>query len=451
MLKKFTKTILSAVILSIAAGCGGGGSGDVVVPVKNVPLAVSAASSISLQSGTSANFKITGGGSGSTFVHYSASSSNNSAAIASISGDVLTVTAKSSGFGKITVLDSASNSVNFDFIITAASSPLAFRVNVPTQLTLDMSKTSTYEIVGGVLPYSAAASNGKILSAQVQGSKLILNGLSAGSANAVVFDGVGTSFTINTLVVDSSPATTPNPVALYSTAPSSFNLKPLTTASYLIGGGTPPYVASSSNSAVAGTRIQGTSFEVNALASGTSELFVTDSKGASLKFTVMVDTVLKPFFTTMPASINLSPNSSATYNISGGTPPYIASSSNNGVITASVTGDTLRINSLVSGNANVVVFDAEGKTLQSVFVVSSGIMPFFSTAPSSIVLKGSEIGTYQVSGGKAPFTAVSANTSVATASINGTELQIAAKGQGTASIVIRDAIGSTITISVTAN
>jgi hypothetical protein len=449
MLNKSSSVVsVGILVAALLAGCGGGsGSGDVVVPVKNLPLAVSASSSISLQAGTSSNFKITGGGSGSAFVQYTASSSNGAATV-SISGDTLTVAGKNSGSGKITVLDSASNTVVFDFVITASSSLLPFKVNAPSQIKLPLNTAGNYKIIGGVQPYTATSSNSNVTAANIiNGSELELKGIKNGTASIVVFDAIGTPFNISTLIGEGDAVAS----ILYSTAPSKVNLKSNSMNSYVVGGGTPPYYSTTSNPSVLKATITNSILEVSTLTSGLSSVVVTDSKGLSLKFDVDVFEVFKPLFITAPASVTLAPSSSTTFTVAGGTPPYYVSSSNNTVVSANIVSGTLTVSAMAAGASSVVVFDSEGKTQQFNVSVNTSTTPFFTTAPSSIFLKIGETGSYQVTGGRSPYTAVSNNTSVSVASINGSNLSIESKSVGLATIIVRDSSGSLSSIAVTNN
>lgn len=452
-LKPIISAVAVAMILSAGlTACGGGGGGtgtsDVVVPVKGAPLVVSAASAISLQSGDTTKYKISGGGGGSAFATYTASSSNPNAATVTLNGNDLIVTGKGAGTGNIVVVDNASNTVSFGFTVTPASSPLAFKVNIPSPLNLDVNGVGSYDIIGGVLPYTVASSTPGVVNATVNGSKLTVLGIAQGTGNVAIFDGTGATITVSTLIGGGDK----KPSALFSTAPSAVTIKPGSNGSYLIGGGIPPYVAVAANNAVVSTSFTNSLLTVTGLSAGVSDVVVTDSIGTNLKITATVSSgPVKAFFSTAPQTVIITPSAGGSYTINGGTPPYTATSSNATIISSTISGSTLNISGNASGSGNVVVFDANGQTIQIQVIVASGIAPLASTAPSAITLKAPEVGTYDISGGKGPYTAVSSNTTVATASVSGTSLTISSKAVGTASIVIRDASGSVVSTTVTVN
>ena len=68
-------------------------------------------------------------------------------------------------------------------------------------------------------------------------------------------------------------------------------------------------------------------------------------------------------FTTAPSKITLASGGSANYTIGGGTAPYTATSGNAAVVTATVSGTTLAINSTSAGQVPVAVVDSSGKTV----------------------------------------------------------------------------------------
>jgi hypothetical protein len=74
---------------------------------------------------------------------------------------------------------------------------------------------------------------------------------------------------------------------------------------------------------------------------------------------------------------------------------------------------------------------------------------FHTTSPSAVTLNAGSSATYTVAGGVAPYTATSANTNVAIATISGSTLSISGMAAGTAPLAIVDASGKTLSIIVT--
>lgn len=84
---------------------------------------------------------------------------------------------------------------------------------------------------------------------------------------------------------------------------------------------------------------------------------------------------------------------------------------------------------------------------------SSGVNPgapaFFTTAPSTLTIASGSAQQFAVGGGATPYTAVSSNSGVAVATVSGDTLTLGAVRSGTATITVRDARGSTASVSIT--
>ena len=125
-------------------------------------------------------------------------------------------------------------------------------------------------------------------------------------------------------------------------------------------------------------------------------------------------------FTTAPSKITLASGGSANYTIGGGTAPYTATSGNTAVVTATVSGTNLAINSTSAGPAQLAVVDVTGKTVTiDVTVLGKGqigIPP--SIFPAS--LKTSDCTTnipFIFTGGTAPYTILSSDNVVVPVSV----------------------------------
>lgn len=331
------------------------------------------------------------------------------------------------------------------------STGTALYTTAPSSVTLPVSQ-NTYDIGGGTAPYKTSSSSPQIANSRIQGNTLTIIALTGGTAQVTVTDATGSSININVNV--SVPITTTP--AFFTTAPESITLANNGVASFSIVGGKPAYMISSSNTAVATVGINGSSFFVAGAGSGTAQVVLFDTTGASTSISVTVgnDTpVMKPaLYVTSASAISFVPNETATYQIGGGTPPYIVSSSNTSVASASVSGSTLRVTGLVKGSAQISVFDANGASINLTATIDSPesiVIPLFVTAPSSISMAIGKQNTYSISGGKAPYTVSSSNTSVANSSAIAGAMTISSIASGSAQILIFDATGASVTISLT--
>lgn len=75
--------------------------------------------------------------------------------------------------------------------------------------------------------------------------------------------------------------------------------------------------------------------------------------------------------------------------------------------------------------------------------------PLFTTAPASLTLAVGSSQDFTIAGGKAPYTAVTNNASVAVGGVDGASLTLGGVSAGSAQITVRDALGSTSAVAVT--
>jgi hypothetical protein len=170
-------------------------------------------------------------------------------------------------------------------------------------------------------------------------------------------------------------------------------------------------------------------------------------------------------FTTAPSSVVLAPEAAnaQTYSIGGGTPPYVATSSNTGIATVNLlTENTLRITGVaVGGPVTIVVRDGSGATT-SIAVTVAGVPLVLNPVTVSAFIGDTVYST--ISGGVAPFTVLNGFPEVAdvdvgtvsagglfTANSSGNVLRIRVK-QAVASdvIVVKDSVGGSANFTLTA-
>jgi hypothetical protein len=157
-----------------------------------------------------------------------------------------------------------------------------------------------------------------------------------------------------------------------------------------------------------------------------------------------------PLFTTAPPSVTIAIGSTQTYGVGGGTGPYTATSSNASVADVSLVGNSLTVTGITAGAANVVIRDSQGATVNvAVTVPAASTVPLYTTAPPSVTIAIGSTQTYGVGGGTGPYTATTSNSTVADVSLVGNSLKVLGLKAGSASIVVRDAVGASTTVAVT--
>ncbi len=201
--------------------------------------------------------------------------------------------------------------------LSSGSNP-AFSVAAPAAVTLQLGLSQQYAVKGGVKPYSVYSNNPAIVSGWfAQEDVLAIGTLLPGTATVTVVDVKGSKFDIAVTSVGSS-------TAFFTTAPGALTMAPgpMGTQTFKLGGGTPPYKATSNFPAILSVVVNGTDVTFTALKlPGAATVTITDSANppASLSSNVTLGT--------LPLAVNPSNPTIATGSvfravITGGTPPY---------------------------------------------------------------------------------------------------------------------------------
>lgn len=321
----------------------------------------------------------------------------------------------------------------------------ALSTNAPANLTIEAGASQEFAIEGGKSPYVASSNNTSVAVVGVVGSQITVGGVASGSAEISIRDSEGETTTINVLVAAGTQR------GLFTTAPSNVTVAAGAAAAqtYRIAGGTAPYSASSSNAGIASAAIAGSFITVTGVAPGSASIVITDNMGATVTVGVSVP-VGSPLYTTAPSSLSVAIGAAPIYSVGGGTGPYLVTSNNTSVVTAVLAGSNLTITGVAVGSATVQVRDSAGAALTlAITVPTSSSVPLFVTAPSSITVGIGYSPVYTVGGGTGPYMVTSNDISVATAALTGSSLTVTGVYVGNAQLVIRDAAGTTLSISVT--
>jgi methionine-rich copper-binding protein CopC len=219
------------------------------------------------------------------------------------------------------------------------------------------------------------------------------------------------------------------------------------------------YSVTSNNPAVVSVNTRANSsqtFELVGVATGSANVVVADNSGNTVTIAVTVPAPVA-LFTTAPSSLTMpAPAGALTFAIFGGTPNYTVISTNPAAVSVTPpvgAGTTYTLTSVGGGVANILISDSKGATVSIVATVPSA-PALFVDAPANITVAATAPGnTYSVSisGGVAPYTAVSNSIAVATASavaVNG-RFTIQGVSTGSAAVTVKDAVGTSINIAVT--
>lgn len=407
------------------------------------PLTMDAPSQLTVATGMTASFAISGG-----TPPYRVSSGNPTAATGVVNGTNLAVSGVAAGIALITVRDANNASVTTNTTVVAAGAGTLY-ITAPLAVTINTGATATYSIGGGAPPYRVTTANNTFATATVSGGNtLTVSGLTAGTTDIVIYDDQGRSAFTRATIGSGSGLTT-----LFMTAPGAVTVAPGSSAAYLIGGGIPPYATSSSNPAAVTATVSGTGLTVTGVgAAGTAQVSVYDATGAQVATTVTVSSSASTdnLYVTAPLAISIDVGETVNYSIGGGTAPYRVSTSRAAVATATVSGSTLTIVGAAAGTAQVMVFDATGRSVFTTATVGANAesTSLFVTAPSAVTLAAATTQTYTVGGGTAPYYASSSVNGVATAVVTGTSLVMSAVANGVAQVNVVDSTGAVVRVTV---
>ena len=241
-------------------------------------------------------------------------------------------------------------------------------------------------------------------------------------------------------------------------------------------GDTLSYTALSSAASLATTNMTGSTVTIGPVAAGTATVTVTASDGSlsaaqTIAVTVKAASNQAPIIAKQIASVTLTDGSSTTVDVSdnfsdpnGDGLTYTVGSSDTGVATVSVSGDSITITSVGEGTATITVTatDSDGLTVSQTFTVTvepvPNSSPVVKTSIKPVTLTDGSSTTVDVSdnfsdpdGDDLTYTAVSSDTGVVTVSVSGGSITITSVGEGTATITVTatDSNGLTVTETFT--
>jgi hypothetical protein len=426
------------------APTGGGAEFRMAVSVvtNTSALVVQAPDVVSVSTGRTVSYTVLGG-----VPPYRAVSTDDTILQTEVVGSQLRLTGLKRGSVAVDVYDADLDNMNpvTKLVNVIEATPLSTAAPA-TGLTVAVGASREFTITGGVAPYFAESNNTGVLDASVRnGATLALQGVGSGSAITTLRDSAGSSLTVSATVVVPQP--------FFINAPPGLVMSVGVTRDFEVGGGVSPYLTPvSTNEAIAIATLSGTTLRITSRATGSATITLRDAAGAVLSVPVTVGS-LSPFFTTAPgAGLVVGTGDSRGFAVGGGTLPYADPVSTNILVaTASINADnnTLTISGHAAGTATISLRDANGASL-SVGVTVTNASPFYTTAPATGLVIGIETPvSFEVGGGSIPYTWVSTNQTVATASISGNNLQITGRAQGEATITVREGSGVSLSIPLT--
>ena len=425
---------------------------------------------------------------------YSANSSANNIATASVSGSTLTVTRVSGGSATITVTANDGNGgitpTMFTVTVLANRSPVVANAisnqtlqagGAPFTRDLNTSPAVFTDPDGDVLIYTASSNATTIATATISGSTLTVSPAGGGSATITITanDNRGGSVSMPFAVAVNRAPVVANaiPNQIITVGGSAFT-RELNAVFNDPDGDALTYSASSSANNIATASISGNTLTVSPVAGGNATITVTasDGRGGSISTTFMVTVNRPPVVvgniptqTITLGSVPFTRNLNLVFADPDGDPlTFAASSSAPNNAATSISGGTLTVTAVAGGSAIITVTanDGKGGTVSMTFAVIVNVAPAVANAiPNQTLTLGGNSFTRDLNASPAVFsdpdgdaltyTTSSSAPAIAAVTISGSTLTVApvAVGNATITVTANDNNGGTIptTFTVTVN
>ncbi|MDD2546664.1 MAG: hypothetical protein PHI55_10345, partial [Burkholderiaceae bacterium] len=247
-----------------------------------------------------------------------------------------------------------------------------------TDLILPAGIAQTYQISGGVPPYTVGNSDQAVAVGAVNGNVLTIGAVAPGTTSITVRDFRGTAVTTQIKVGSSLPLYTTAPLAL------SVGVGPAAARSFTIGGGAAPYTVQGSDSNVALVRLASKDqWTITGVAIGAVTVKIRDAAGAEVS---VAATVGSPELRVSPTDLTIPVGIVGVAKISGGQPPYSVAGGVPAAVTAEIkNGDELNITGNLAAKLDLSVADATGKTVKVAVEINTATTQI-RLSPSAVVI-----------------------------------------------------------------
>jgi hypothetical protein len=307
--------------------------------------------------------------------------------------------------------------------------------------------TTTFTVGGGggktsFTSYSVISSDTAVATAVLNGTSFAITGLAPGTATISVSDAAAASVTISVTVAGGTG--TADPIPLYATAPANVTVAAGAVQKFGVAGGTGPYAVSSSNVTVAQPSLAANVLTIAGGSEGSAAISVLDAKGTSIAINVSVklSPVRAPLQTTAASATTLALCTPSIFTISGGTAPYLATSTDLGIATPIIAGSLLSIVGTAPGAANIVVSDATGASVRIASTVAGTSIAVCTGASISNTVAAGGSSSFAIGGGTPPYVTPPSNSGAMTAAVYGTTLTISGLTNGSGQVTVKDAVGA---------
>lgn len=277
--------ILMLMLTAALVACGGGGGED-GSPGQNpnqVALVTTAGSTVSLEKNGVREFQISGG-----VPPYRMINPNTATANATINGNTLRIQGGASDATvSIQIMDYSgkTNTISIQVGSGASAAPPTLFSTAPSTLNIVNGSTYTYQVIGGTTPYTAVSADLTVAAASVSDGNLVITARGPGKTSVTVSDRATPTPATLTIAITVGSSTD-----FFINAPDTVKIKLGTSQSYLLNGGTTPYIVFSADPAIATASVTGTTLTVKALKAGATSVEVQDKAGKKISMSVEATT-----------------------------------------------------------------------------------------------------------------------------------------------------------------
>ena len=382
---------------------------------------------------------------------YSATSSDTAVVTVSSSGSKITLTGVTEGRATVTVTAANTAGRATQTIVVTINPPVPRATGTVAAQTVTAGDSVEVDVAaaftGTVDTYSATSSDTAVVTVSTSGSKITLIGVVAGTATVTVSatnTGGSATQTVDVTVAPAAPTATGTLAAQTVTAGDSVTVDVVGAFS----GTVDTYAAMSSNGAVLDIALAGSVVTLTGVVAGTATVTVTATNTTGSATQTIVVTVNLPPAPTLGAQLAaqtlqvtevLAVDVAAGFN--GRIDTYTAVSGDTDTLTVTVDGSAVTLTGVAVGSTTVTVtaINAAGRAARSFAVTVNALTaPQVAATPVAQTLTAGEELRVDVTdaftGIVATYTATSNNTTVATATTDGSTVILTGVAAGTATV-----------------
>ncbi len=382
---------------------------------------------------------------------YLFNNTNPSVVNVSISGNQVNVSANSNGSTVFTICSGNSSNCASVYVTVQSNSTQLLTFSQST-VTVATGQTVPVSIYGGSGSYTIMSnSNAGVIQANISGSTLSLYGNSGAGQTSIT---VCTTDSISCGIINVTIGTTNSSSLSFSqTSPVITTGQTLTVT---LSGSSGSYtISSNTNPSSVQANISGSTLNLYGSSYGSATIVVCSSTGSCQSLLATVSSGGGGGAISLNQSnLILAVGQTVGVIVSGGSVPYSLIPNTSSNVRTSLSGNIVTVTGVSAGSATVSVCSAGGGCIAlSVIVNASGSGTTVSTTPgfnqSSVVLSSGQNTTVAILGSGGYYVAANSNSTVASASISGSNVVISGIQNGTTVLTICQSTAQCNTITVT--